>query len=226
MRMRKVFLLFVTAVLFCSAAYRTQFKDEYEDALNFVRQNNRTIQDEAVRFAVSDTILKVIVFPELTRYSMFRDFFETGGNEFLYVNDGRTMCDFSIGPCQMKPSFAEDVEKIIAASADSAKFKLLTKYIATGGKEIRRERVERLKSLKWQCRYVCAFVAIEKNKLPMGLDDEAQLKFYTSAYNLGLNSSTETIIKWEGIKAFPYGKKYSQFSYTDVAMEYYHCLKQ
>jgi hypothetical protein len=222
--MRKIFLLLSIAILFCSATYQSRFKDEYDDALSFLKENNGIIHSEAVRFGTDDTLLRVIVFPELTRYSMFRDFFETSGNELLYIKGGKDLCDFSIGPCQMKPSFAEDVERVIAKSADSAKFSWLVKYTAKDDKGIRTERIARIKKLSWQCRYVCAFIAILNNKLPAQLSREEQLKFYASAYNLGIYRNAAEITNWQSVKAFPYGKKKSSFSYCDVALEYYHHL--
>ena len=223
--MRLTGLFALTLITLRSASYCIQFKDAYRSALNFFKVNSDVIRSESGRFGTNDTLLRVIVFPELTRYSMFRDFFETGGNELLYIKGGKAICDFSIGPWQMKPSFAEDVEGLIGKSADSLQFKLLVKYAATDEKGVRAERIARLKSLTWQCRYVCAFIAIEKSKIPQHLSYEEQLKFYASAYNLGVYRSPAEITKWQQVKAFPYGKGASQFAYADVALEYYNHLK-
>ncbi|MFN8288462.1 MAG: hypothetical protein U0V74_17020 [Chitinophagales bacterium] len=222
--MHKAAALFFVVTL-CSFTYRSQFSDEYTEAVSFLSKNNNTITSICNKYTTDVVLLKSIVFPELTRYSLFKDFFESSGNEVLYVNGGRTACDFSIGNFQMKPSFAEDVEQLISISAEKEKFSTLTTYKATDDKGIRRERVERLKQTGWQTTYLCAFIALTSNKVPQGISREEQIRFYAAAYNLGLKKSTADVITWQGVQAFPYGKGRSKFAYADVALEYYNTLK-
>ena len=223
--MHKAAALFLVASL-CSFTYRSQFSDEYTEALSFLSKNKTVISNTCRTYNTDEALLKSIIFPELTRYSLFKDFFESSGNEVLYVNGGRTACDFSIGNFQMKPSFAEDVESLISISDKKETYKVLLNYKATDEKSQRRERVERLKQTNWQTIYLCAFVALTSNKVPQGISREEQIRFYAAAYNLGLKKSAADILSWQSVAAFPYGKGRSKFAYADVALEYYKSLKQ
>ena len=60
-------------------------------------------------------LLTPVVLPEVARFNGFSNFFETAALEAFYVEDGSGVVDFSIGPFQMKPSFAERVEHRVAA---------------------------------------------------------------------------------------------------------------
>lgn len=224
--MQKAAAVFLLSVLLSSFTYRSQFSDEYTEAVSFLSKNNTAISSICHKYGADEALLKAVIFPELTRYSLFKDFFESSGNEVLYVNGGRTACDFSIGNFQMKPSFAEDVEQLISISAEKERFNALTAYKATDDKGIRRERVERLKQTAWQTTYLCAFIALTSNKVPQGISREEQIRFYAAAYNLGLKKSAADVLAWQHIAAFPYGKGRSKFAYADVALEYYNTLKQ
>jgi len=52
-----------------------------------------------------------IVFPELIRFNAIQDKIETFALQSLYVKYGKDYANFSVGPFQVKPSFAESLEK-------------------------------------------------------------------------------------------------------------------
>lgn len=217
----------VTAALFlmcslCSFTYRSQFAEEYSEALHFLQSNKTTISNICTKYGTDEELLKAVVFPELTRYSLFKDFFESSGNEMLYVKGGRTLCDFSIGNYQMKPSFAEDVEQLVSISSCHNMFAGLNQYEATDEQGIRAERVQRLKQTGWQTTYLCAFIALTANKAPAFTAREEEIKFFAAAYNMGVKKSAQEIMAWQTVAAFPYGKGKSKFAYADVALEYFH----
>ena len=54
--------------------------------------------------------MQAIVFPELMLYNSVKDDIESESLRVLYVQFGKAYADFSVGPFQMKPSFAEEVE--------------------------------------------------------------------------------------------------------------------
>jgi hypothetical protein len=225
--MRKHFSLIITVVFFCSFTYSSTYTMQYNDAVVFLKTNDATIANTCTKLSTDKALMEAMVFPEITRYNLLKDYFESSGNEFLYVKGGKTWCDFSIGNFQMKPSFAEDVEAIVLATPHLSRFSEMTKYSSTDEKKIRTERVARLKSVEWQSKYACAFIAITKAKMPADMhgDKEKELQFLAAAYNLGCKATASDIQKWQGIKSFPYGRPSSKFSYAEVALEYYQTQK-
>ena len=205
--------------------YPQIFGDDYADALAFVEKN----QALALKTFNGDTLQAkkawAIVFPELIRYSMVRDFFETSALEIFYVKNGKEAADFSIGPFQMKPSFIEELEKI-----SEQKRPQIAKQIRIGEvdeKQSRKIRLERLKSLEWQILYLKSFISIytEKENL-FKLPSEKQVIFIAHAYNHGISTSTEHLDTHnitDSNKYFPYGSKYpgKQYSYASIASYFF-----
>ena len=80
-----------------------------------MRKHKTDFIEVAAQTETEATELAAILFPELIRYSVYKDFFETQALELLYIDYGKKTADFSIGRFQMKPSFAEAVEAYILA---------------------------------------------------------------------------------------------------------------
>ena len=72
---------------------------------------------KAIKFHHENDFVTAIVYPELLRYNYIQDFIETSGLELIYMRYGAKTADFSIGHFQMKPSFAEHIEKYIEKNA-------------------------------------------------------------------------------------------------------------
>lgn len=108
------------------------------------------------QFEVPCDVAESVIFPELIRYCLFQDMMETGAVKSLYVTKGAGGCDFSIGRFQMKPSFAEDLEKRWMRSGLARRYNLYfdTKDNATA----RRIRISRLEDGQWQCVYLAVFL--------------------------------------------------------------------
>lgn len=106
-------------------------------------------------------LLTPVVLPEVARYNGFSNFFETAVLEAFYVEDGSGVVDFSIGPFQMKPSFAEQVEQRVAAQPLlRQRFPKLASYAGKDGTAERRARVDRLSSTQGQLPYLKAMVVL------------------------------------------------------------------
>jgi hypothetical protein len=172
-------------------------------------------------------ICKAIVFPELIRYSYLSDLFETAALEWVYVNGGSTVADFSIGQFQMKPSFIENMEDYVSAHGAMKEYDYITTY--DSGSSERAQRITRMKSVDWQIKYVACFYDLcsDKFKAEKFATDEEKLKFFSTAYNSGFNQTAESIKKKFKNKYFPYGagKDVDQHPYCDVAIYYFKQLK-
>lgn len=147
-------------------------------------------------FEVPADLAESIVFPELIRYSLFKDKMETTSVKAMYIRGGRDHCNFSIGRFQMKPAFAEDLEKRWMKSGLARQYDL---FFDTKDTEIaRRIRVSRLEDEHWQCIYVAMFIKMlfldygsfdrEGNPVQEGLDmvqKKDQVRLAAAAYNAG-----------------------------------------
>lgn len=198
--------------------YEKIFSADFSNAINYLNCHTKQFKQSAKTYCNQPQLLSTIVFPELMRYSNVKDLFETSALELVYVESGSTAADFSIGRFQMKPSFAEAIEKELAS--DESYKKLL--YSNTNTKEqTRKERVTRLQNLDWQLIYLNAFVSICKTNFRNENFEsvEDSLSFYSSAYNTGFTKSAEEIKSNAEKCYFPYGTKYKgkQYSYADVA---------
>jgi len=106
------------------------------------------------KYEVPADIAESVIFPELIRYSIFKDKMETTAVKAMYIKGNK--CNFSIGRFQMKPSFAEDLEKRWMRSGMARKYNM---FFDTKDTEIaRRIRVSRLEDEKWQCVYLAIFL--------------------------------------------------------------------
>ena len=206
-------------------AYQQAFPKEYEDALNFIKNNKKIIDNELSN--VPKTLLLSIIFPELTRYNIIKDFGEATTLKVLYVSFGEKYANFSIGNCQMKPTFAEYLEKYQQKYALKNLIKNSLKYEETDErtdeKTIRELRVGRLQDFAWQLKYlkVFYFMMEEKFSQKKWKNDTEKCVFYASAYNLGIYEE-QKINNWATIKAFPNGKsKALAYTYASVAREYF-----
>lgn len=167
-----------------------------------------------------------VVFPEMLRFNQLQNYAESTALEVLYCNYGTKYADFSIGYFQMKPSFAENLEEYLKKNQFLA-FQDLYNYTEEDPVHIRRERTKRLNDFEWQLKYLNAFGFalwfIHRDLHFSSLEEE--LKFTASAYNYDFRASTSEIFQWSQKKAFPYGKHYkgkeAQFSYAEVALEFY-----
>jgi hypothetical protein len=194
--------------------------------------SDKRIQDAAARFAPHTAFIDslacawrqdpapvlAIVAPEWVRYSLVRDLMETQALEWAYVRLGRSAADFSIGPCQMKPSFIEDLENALPPC-----LKAHFAYKTDNSVLQRKLRLARLKDLSWQFHYAFAFYALCRERFELPDGEAAQASFIAAAYNYGFTRPEEEICRWEGEQVFPYGRAFRgpQESYSQAALRFY-----
>ncbi len=219
----KYFLLLILPLVLNSPQRNVEeyFGTRYDEALSFYKKNYNKISKIIESEGVNEEIVLAIGFPELIRYSMWRDLLETSANEMFYIKKGNPYTYFSIGRFQIKPSFIEKLEDyLIQDDSLSHQYKHIYTYKSTNTKDIRATRIERLKSYQWQIRYISAFCKIVEKRFD--LQDktlEEKIAFYSAAYNNDFLNDSSEIAKWTSIKYFPYGtkSKNNPFSYAEVA---------
>jgi hypothetical protein len=207
-------------LLILTTSFQIIFGEDYKKAVDFNNKYHNHYLKYATQYNCDVNLLKSIVFPELVRYSLLRDFIETKALELMYINE-LTDVDFSIGHFQMKPSFATAVEEYIIRN------KIPGFHALTGFKESnkRKERIERLKSLDGQLLYLVAFFKITEHRFRniCFLSDKEKMRFYFTAFNSGFNLPENSIKKMAEENFFPYGPKVNtpQYNYSEIAFDYY-----
>jgi hypothetical protein len=220
-------------ILSCPVAaqnYEQTWPAEYTVAEEFLENNHAIIKEVFHKAPFSSKVALAIVFPELIRYNTIKDLFETKALEMVYVNHGLKSIDFSIGHFQMKPSFAEAIEKdLLSGNHTKNHFCKLPQITAIDLNTERSERLERLKSIKWQLMYLRAFMELMYTRFPELIEKpkEKQVELLAAAYNLGYQHTIEEINNWKTVKAFPNGKKAwtQQYAYADIAVYFYRRAK-
>lgn len=224
----KLFLinLFLFLVPILSPNYHQIFGDDYDEALFFLYKNKNIIKKISSDMEGDLAIITAIFFPELIRYSLISDFLETKVLEYVYIEKGKNYADFSIGRMQMKPSFIEKLEFFLQENqCFFKKSKSIYEYSRIEKKEIRKERLERLKSFHWQNIYINCFYQIMEYRfshLNFKNKDE-KIKFYATAYNFNFMANEKEIKKYSHKKQFPYGIDFlmEQYNYSDISVDFY-----
>jgi len=205
---------------------KSWFDTQYTDAIEHCTNNRELITSSLSHCCIPTAMAMSIAFPEMLRYTLWRDILETKALELLYVNSGADAADFSIGWLQMKPSFAEKVEEVVNTNNY-----LKTKYLqliefknaASDSAKIRSERVARLKIFSWQLIYLSAFSDINCEYLRAeNIPYEQMLKYLAAAYNRGMECELHKLSEFEKIKTFPYGPgRTNPFAYSEVSEYFY-----
>lgn len=210
-------LSFIICSFMSLSGFFANYKSEFMDAIDFFEAHseiNETLNDY---LNIENVIrAKSIVAPEVAMYSKLADIVEYKALSLFYIQNGLT--DFSIGYFQMKPQFAEEIENIVKRKF-LKKYKLLI-IEAPDKKKQRKIRLERLMSLKWQCIYLAAFIDISICKTKsLKIKESDELKYWSTLYNLGIDSSHELVLEAQGMKQFPRGGL--KFNYSDITIEFY-----
>lgn len=223
-------LLYIGTLFFAFAQsktaqeYEKNYKSDFYEALNFLKQNKILFAQELNKDGGDVRAIAAIAFPEMVRYSELSNLFESATVEVLYVKFGTKYADFSIGNFQMKPSFIEKVEAYLEDNK-MAMFSDVWKFNETEETEIRQKRISRMKTLKWQLRYLRAFYAIMTYKFPSQLTQtDHKIRFMAAAYNRGFDKTETEITRWSKVDAFPHGARYTgkQYNYADIAYYFYY----
>ena len=211
--------------VFTEPAFRQMFSADHKFAQDFIKENLREFLIMADHDTLKTRMLLAVVYPELLRYSYFRDFFETKALKLAYVARGIDFADFSIGYFQIKPSFVERLEEELGADEQlPVAFDSIFIPDSFSGREKRKLRIERLCNKHWQWLYALAFYyMLEKNNPPEEFPSVHEaVAFYATAYNHNFAATKEEIIHWKDKKLFPYGVHYQNpFSYSEISQSFY-----
>jgi hypothetical protein len=204
--------------------YEKSVPADFYEALTFMKTHKTLFLQELGKDAGNVKLIASIAFPEMVRYSELSNLFETMTVETLYVKYGTQYADFSIGMFQMKPSFIEKLETYLKDNWLTV-YQDVWQYEVTTEKEIRQKRIARMRTVKWQLRYLRAFYGVILHKFPtqMAQDTENQIRFLATAYNRGFEQKETEILRWTKIYSFPHGLKYTgkQYNYSDIAYYFY-----
>lgn len=199
-------------------------KENSKQFLNATEMSTTVFTELQKRQIKNPKFYVAIVFPELMRYSKKRDFAEIIATELSYALD-KDYLICSIGWFQIKPSFAQKIERLLDNNKEISK-----KYnrILYNGKDndylSRLERIKRLQDFNLQIDYLCAFVDLMIEKFSLkNKPIEYQLKIISSAYNWGLDKTLLQLEELSSKNAYPqgYGNKNSKWCYTQIVLDFY-----
>jgi len=212
-----------------SSDYPKGLKKEWKKATTYVEQHRSEWQAEFDLFGIDEDMAIAIIFPELLRYSQWQDQLETSVNA-LYVSQGRSGADFSIGQFQMKPSFAEQVDADWNASALAIDYNFY--FDIRDNADARRARLSRIGTIQGQCRYLSLFILLQMAKHPQlaSLPKEEQVRLLATAYNTNYASTYDRLKQRSHERRFHTDLIPTRFTryygYSDLAVEAYRHLKK
>jgi hypothetical protein len=206
--------------------FRQGFGERYLEAVRYVEAHADAWCGRLAQLGADPRILVPVIFPELLKYTVFRDDIETLGLAVLYVSGGTARGNFSIGRFQMKPSFIETLEAEIARRPDLPSAVRAIAEFPNGAslKERRAIRLDRIRSEAWQVTYLAGFFAIASSRFDLrGLSIEERIRFVSAAYNRGFWYPASEITRAEGFRIFPHGSGGSPgpYRYTDIAVDFF-----
>lgn len=201
--------------------YKQVFGDKYWQALHFI-STERWMTDSLFAHSIQPKFALAIIFPELIRYSTIQNYIELQGLFTLYVQYGSLYANFSVGRFQMKPTFAEQVEK------DSKLYlndEVPVTIVVSDSSYFRQMRVKRLQSSRWQVQYLIWFIHVMDTKFKHleWKSVEEKIKFYATAYNCGYMHSEAYIRSKMVLNSF-YTTLISssiRYNYSDISVDYF-----
>jgi hypothetical protein len=207
-----------------STDYKRIFGDDWKKAETFVSENEYWMKPALENKDIPFTFAVSIVFPELIRYSALQDKIEISLLKTLYINLGEEYADFSIGPFQMKPSFAEDIHKKVMSLKDKKIRNLFSDRTTIQDiKDYRTSIVADLEDPETEVIYLIAFIKIcESGLRNVWTSANEKIKFYASAYNCGLDKGQDYIYAMSEKKYFSTSLvKTKTYSYSDISVYWY-----
>ena len=206
--------------------YAAIFGPKYAEAEQFLEQN-AWIAESLNLPAAEARIAVAVVFPEVVRFRILEDEVQVRALKVLYVQIGRKYANFSVGHFQMKPSFAERLERDSNRLFPAAELSAagIVAYDLDDSPPMRDARVRRLDDLHGQAGYLRLFMLI-MGKLYANVpfaDDLAKLRFYAAAYNAGYGQGEAGVRKAMGSARFHVQLLFPKvrYRYADVAAFYF-----
>jgi len=187
--------------------------------------NNFQLLDSIVnrKFGLPLKFVYAIVSPEVAMYNQMLNSMEMNTMHVFYVQLGNQYSNFSVGFYQMKISFALQIETLIENVEKLKKFRKILKYNDTIPQKIRMERLQRMNMINWQTIYLCAYYEIMQIRWA-GKNfktTEDKLRFYATAYNIGIEKSEKTIENWQYKPYFPKFNDGLTYCYSDICVYWF-----
>lgn len=204
--------------------FKQVFSGHWSAAEEFVAANEKWMRAECERNDIPYQFAIAIVFPELVRYSALRDKIEISILKTLYINLGEEYADFSVGPFQMKPSFAESVtESISLTNERKLRKQFRNKSSFRNLRDYRSAIVKSLEDETNEFYYLIAFIKLCDLRFPdFRKNSEDKLEFYSTAYNCGLDKEADYIKTMMGKKFFTTRLfKGETYSYCEISRFWY-----
>ena len=218
-------LLIMGAVTAFSYNYDKLYGDNWNYAVECVNANHANWSVALREMGITDVRLaEAIVFPELIRYSRWRNEIEKAVVTGLYITGAKEKGNYSIGYFQMRPSFAEDVEKEWNSSPLAEEFGFY--FDVSDNTSARRSRIMRLSTEVGQCRYLAMFIRLQLLRHPqlLKMSRKKRLCYLATAYNRSHTASWNSILLMEKQRSFHTDilltKRTQLFSYCDIAVEF------
>lgn len=171
-----------------------------------------------------ERVLLAVVAPELMRYHMLANTAETLSLEMLYVNFGHQYADFSVGYFQMKPAFAESLEKFALSRGLPAS---VTATDTANTRPNREKRLERLSTLQGQVDYLALFYRTMMHRFPYWqyLSEHEQVRKLATAYNAGWQLSNKQLQHFATRRFFTVSFwETTSYNYSQVAIHFFALL--
>jgi hypothetical protein len=203
--------------------YKSIFGDDWNKAELFIKDNEAWMAKLSRKYDVPYKVAVAVIFPELIRYSAILDKMETAILKTLYINLGEDYADFSIGHFQMKPSFAESVNKMIPLLNGRIITWFNNRYRNDYLKEFRRQIVQDLENPENQYIYLLAFIRICETRYNLvNLDETNRIKFLATAYNYSFQKNYHEVYEMMDKKFFNTGLlKGEYYSYSDISVYWF-----
>lgn len=220
-------LLIMGSTTAFSIDYRKVFGKDWISAERYIKEHHAEWEREFAIFGVDCHMAEAIVFPELIRYTMWKDEIERAAVNGLYVLKGRGAADFSIGRFQMKPSFAEEVEQAWNRSSLAQEYGF--SFNLSDNAEARRSRIRRLSSEQGQCRYLAIFILLLQQRLPQlqQVSPQEQVRLLATAYNRSFSATWQSLCSMQYEHHFHtevFKTRSTQlYCYADIAFEFWSC---
>ena len=211
------------AVVSAAQPYRRQFDDQWKKADEVVLQHHESWETVFSSLDADSRVCEAIVFPEILRWSKVKDLFEQAALKDRYIKEGTAGADFSIGLFQMKPSFAEKVEKAWMKSPLCREYGLFFDLQDTD--HARSRRIERLSDENWQCVYLAVFVRLMYEREPSiaAMPEDEQISMLATAYNRDFHAPVDSLRRWARVPTFHLdilpSKSTQYYPYAAIAVE-------
>ncbi len=182
--------------------YQKAFGADWAAAESYVAKHHDKWKHTFDLFRVNARMAEAVVFPELIRYSIWQDEIERAAVNGLYINGGKRMADFSIGRFQMKPSFAEEVEREWNQSTLARDYGFV--FDTRDHSSARRSRISRLSTEEGQCRYLAIFILLLQERHPClnKLPERKRVRYLATAYNHSFTASWSEVCSMQHKSSF------------------------